>query len=80
MEKIKTGVVFGPEGVAPKWFIYGGVLHKVTRIIYKWKKRVGRETVFYFSVECGSSVFFLSFSPNSLSWFLLEEENIQHAT
>ena len=39
-EKISVGAVFD-RGIRPVWFKWGCRLHRIDRITYRWKDRVG---------------------------------------
>ncbi|MBI4243828.1 MAG: hypothetical protein HY606_07030 [Planctomycetes bacterium] len=71
---ITASVTFKKGELIPNWFTYAGEQHKIDRILFRWKKKEGHETIFYFAVEADSTPYSLSFSTRNMSWYIEQEE------
>lgn len=66
-EAISVGVVFD-KGIKPVWFKWQGILHKIDRITYRWKDKVGDNIRHYFSMDTGGVIYQIYFSDRELLW------------
>ncbi|PIQ70329.1 hypothetical protein COS55_02825 [Candidatus Shapirobacteria bacterium CG03_land_8_20_14_0_80_40_19] len=69
-EKIRTVCLFENGQLKPLAFFWRNRNYKILRIAFTYSKNIGRETLFYFSVECENGLFELSFSREKFIWSL----------
>ena len=67
-EKIKVLSLFENGKMKPVVFEWRKRIYKVLRVVFTYSKNVGREKLLYFSVECNSDLFELSFNREKFSW------------
>lgn len=67
-EKIKVISLFENGQIKPLFFFWRKRSYKILRVVFSYSKDVGRERIFYFSVECGGGVFELSFNRERFWW------------
>lgn len=66
-EPISVGVVFDRE-IKPVWFKWAGRLHRIDKITYRWKDKIGDQIRYYFSVDIESVIYQIYFSDRELIW------------
>ncbi|PIU34372.1 hypothetical protein COT03_02300 [Candidatus Shapirobacteria bacterium CG07_land_8_20_14_0_80_39_18] len=67
-EKIQVVSFFGNGQIKPILFSWRKRIYKILRIVFSYSKDIGREKIFYFSVECGGGMFELSFNREKFWW------------
>lgn len=67
-EKIQVVSLFENGQIKPILFSWRKRIYKIIRVVFLYSKTVGREKIFYFSVECGGGMFELSFSREKFWW------------
>ena len=67
-EKIRVLSLFEKGEVRPLLFSWRNRNYKILRTVFTYSKNLGREKVFYFSVDTGGGVFELSFNREKFSW------------
>lgn len=66
-EPISVGAVFD-KVIKPVWFKWSGRMHRIDKITYRWKDRVGDEIRHYFSIEIEGVIYQIYFSDRELIW------------
>ena len=69
-EKIRVVSLFEEGQVKPLVFFWQNRNYKILRTVFTYSKNIGREKVFYFSVQCQKGDFEISFSLENFSWKL----------
>ena len=69
-EKIRVVTLFTKGKIKPILFKWQNLIHKILRVDFSYSKTVGREKIFYFTVETERGVFGLSFNREKFSWNL----------
>jgi len=67
-EKIRVVSLFENGQVKPMLFSWRKRIYKILKVAFSYSKNIGKEKIFYFSVECGSGVFEISFNREKFSW------------
>lgn len=67
-EKIKTVCLFENGKMKPILFSWRKRVYKIGRIVFSYSKTIGKDSIFYFSVECEGGVFEISFNSNRFFW------------
>ncbi len=67
-EKICVVSLFENGEIKPLLFSWRNRNYKILRTVFAYSKDIGREKVFYFSVDTGGGVFELSFNREKFSW------------
>ena len=75
-EKIQVVSLFENGQIKPILFSWRKRIYKILRIVFSYSKGsssayskdIGREKIFYFSVETEESIFEISFNVNRFSW------------
>lgn len=67
-EKIRVACLFENGQIKPLVFYWRNRICKILRVVFSYSKDIGREKVFYFSVECSGGMFELSFNRDRFSW------------
>ena len=73
-EPVKAGVVFGPEGIKPVWFIWKKRRYEVRDVTMRWQTKEGSATILHLGVTDGANVFELTCNQQTLTWRLAEVE------
>lgn len=69
-EKIKVVSLFENGQIKPILFSWQKRIYKILKIVFSYSKNIGKEKIFYFSVETIGGVFELSFNREKFSWDL----------
>ena len=69
-EPVEVGVVFRKAQTQPVWFLWQGRRYSIQRVTYRWKEKVGEDTIHYFSVFDGVNTFELRYDSKLLQWRL----------
>jgi hypothetical protein len=67
-EKVKVLSLFETGKIRPVVFLWRHRIYKILHVSFSYSKNVGREKVFYFSVETESGTLELSFNREKFSW------------
>jgi len=75
-EKIQVVSLFENGQIKPILFSWRKKIYKILRVVFSYSKgssstyskNIGREKIFYFSVECGGGMFELSFNREKFWW------------
>lgn len=67
-EKIKVVSLFEAGKMRPVIFFWRNRVYKILRVVFSYSKNIGREKIFYFSVECCGGMFELSFNREKFGW------------
>ncbi len=67
-EKIKVVSLFENGKIKPFLFSWRNRHYRIFRQIFSYSKSVGREKIFYFSVDAGGVFFELAFNQQKFSW------------
>lgn len=67
-EKIKVACLFEKGQIKPLAFCWRKRTLKILRIAFSYSKVIGRERIFYFSVETETGLFEISFNREKFSW------------
>jgi len=67
-EKIRVVSLFENGQIKPILFSWRKRIYKVLRVAFSYSKSIGKDKIFYFSVECGGGMFELSFNQEKFSW------------
>ena len=67
-ERIDVIAWFKNARIYPRLFFWNGKEYKIQKITYNWQERLGRETLFYFSLDTGVGLFQISFNNVTLAW------------
>ena len=67
-EKIQVVSLFENGQIKPILFSWRKKIYKILRVVFSYSKDIGREKIFYFSVECGRGMFELSFNREKFWW------------
>jgi len=67
-EKIQVVSLFENGQIKPILFFWRKKIYKILRVVFSYSKDIGREKIFYFSVECGGGMFELSFNREKFWW------------
>jgi len=63
---------FPRRGIKPLLFSWQNRLYKILQIAFSYSKNIGKEKIFYFSVETNGGVFELAFNREKFSWELVK--------
>lgn len=69
-ERVKVVTLFAQGKIKPILFKWQNRIHKILKVDFSYTKAVGKEKIFYFSIETESGVFELSFNREKFSWNL----------
>lgn len=69
-EKIKVVSLFENGQVKPLLFSWQNRIYKILQIAFSYSKNVGKEKIFYFSVETEGGGFEISFNREKFGWEL----------
>lgn len=67
-EKIRVVCLFEDGKIKPLVFSWRKRVYKILQVVFSHSKNIGKERIFYFSVECEGGVFEISFNVNRFSW------------
>ncbi|HUW24652.1 MAG TPA: hypothetical protein VMW04_03425 [Patescibacteria group bacterium] len=67
-EEIRVATIFENGQIRPIAFSWRNRRYKVLQTVFSYSKNIGREKVFYFSVDTGGAVFELAFNREKFSW------------
>jgi len=67
-EKIQVVSLFENGQIKPILFSWHKRIYKVLRVAFSYSKSIGKDKIFYFSVECGGGMFELSFNREKFWW------------
>jgi len=67
-EKIQVVSFFENGQIKTILFSWRKKIYKILRVVFSYSKDIGREKIFYFSVECGGGMFELSFNREKFWW------------
>jgi len=67
-EKIRVVSLFEKGQLKPLLFSWRNRNYKIVRQVFTYSKDIGKEKVFYFSVDTNGGVFELSFNREKFSW------------
>ena len=67
-EKIQVVSFFENGQIKPILFSWRKKIYKILRVVFSYSKDIGREKIFYFSVECCGGMFELSFNREKFWW------------
>ena len=67
-ERIDVIAWFKNARIYPRLFFWKDRKYKVKKITYNWQERLGREILFYFSLDTGVGLFQVSFNNVTLAW------------
>ncbi len=67
-EKVRVVSLFEKGQIKPLVFSWRNRHYKILRTVFSYAKNIGRERVFYFSVDTGGAVFELEFNREKFSW------------
>jgi len=71
-EFIETACLFSSGQIKPIFFLWQKKLYQIQRIVFQFTKKIGREKVFYFSVETETNTCQLEFNSEKQTWKLLK--------
>jgi len=71
-EFIETTCLFSSGQIKPIFFRWRNKLYKIQKIVFQFTKKIGREKVFYFSVETETNACQLEFNSEKQTWKLLK--------
>jgi hypothetical protein len=69
-EKIRVVSLFEKGQVKPLLFSWQNRIYKILQTAFSYSKNIGKDKVFYFSVETEGGEFELSFNREKFSWNL----------
>ncbi len=69
-EKICVACLFENGRMKPLVFFWHNRNYKILRIAFAYSKNLGREKIFYFSVESNNETLEISFNREKFSWTL----------
>lgn len=69
-EKIKVVSLFENGQIKPILFGWRKRIYKILKVAFSYSKNIGKEKMFYFSVETGGGMFEISFNREKFSWNL----------
>lgn len=67
-ENIQVLAWFKNARIYPRVFAWKGKIYRIKKITYNWQEKCGRETINYFSVDTGASLYQISFNNTSYAW------------
>jgi len=67
-ERIRVISLFEKGQLKPLAFSWRQRNYKILRTVFCYSKNIGKEEIFYFSVDTGGAVFELSFNREKFSW------------
>jgi hypothetical protein len=67
-EKVRVATVFEHGQLKPILFSWRNRNYKIRRTVFSYSKNIGKDKIFYFSVDTGGGVFELSFNREKFSW------------
>lgn len=67
-ERIKVVTLFIQGKIKPILFEWQNRIHKILKVNFFYTKAVGKDKVFYFSVETADGAFELSFNREKFGW------------
>ena len=68
LEKIKVLAAFENGKLKPVIFQWRNRLYKIFRVVFSYSKNIGREKIFYFSVQTKGGDFEISFNRERFGW------------
>jgi len=71
-EPIKACCLFSSGQIKPIFFLWQKKLYQIQKIVFQFSKKIGREKVFYFSVETETNACQLEFNSEKQTWKLLK--------
>lgn len=71
-EFIETACLFSSGQIKPLFFLWQKKLYQIQKIVFQFHKKIGREKVFYFSVETKTNACQLEFNSEKQTWKLLK--------
>jgi len=69
-EKIRVVCLFENGRIRPLVFFWRNRNYKILRTAFAYSKNLGREKIFYFSVESNNETLEISFNREKFSWTL----------
>lgn len=69
-EKIRVVCLFEGGWIKPILFEWRRRIYKILRTIFSYSKNIGKEKIFYFSVQAETGSFEISFNPERFWWKL----------
>lgn len=75
-ETIKVGAIFGDNNkkLKPVWFVWSGRKYRVQEITDIWTERLGKSSIYHFTVTDGTNLFVISYNTDTLVWTLRSRE------
>lgn len=67
-EKIRVVSLFENGQLKPLLFSWRNRKYKIQQTVFSYSKDIGREKIWYFSVDTGGAVFELAFNQEKFSW------------
>ena len=67
-EKIKVVCLFENGQIKPLIFAWEKRIYKILQVAFAYSKNIGRDKIFYFSVECKEGAFEISFNREKFWW------------
>jgi len=69
-EKIQAVSFFENGQIKPILFKWRNRVYKILQVVFSYSKNIGKEKIFYFSIETENGNFELSFNREKFSWNL----------
>ena len=71
-EKIKVVSLFERGQLKPLLFSWKNRLYKILQVVFPYSKNIGKDKIFYFSIETEGGEFEISFNREKFSWELVK--------
>ena len=69
-EPVRIACLFENGQIKPLVFFWKKRTYKVTGVVFSYSKLVGKDKIYYFSLQCPQGNFELSFNLQKLNWRL----------